>query len=267
MRGWLYSATLFALLLTVPVWAQRGGGGHGGMGGGHVGGGFSGGAHAGAYAGYHGGTAYRGGYAGYRGGNWSAGSRAWGGTTWRGNNWNGRGWYGRGWYRTRWGWNWGYPYWGVGWGWYPGWGWGYYGDTGWDNSYSYSPDMSTYAAAPTYASSYPSIVYMAPDGSLQDSPSDETQQQINQLQQQVSQLQAEQQTSSSPRMTDVHYDTVLVYRDGHTETVGNYAIVGNTVWVFNETRARKIPLSELDLRATKRSNQDRGNDFVVPGSR
>lgn len=248
MRGWISSAALFVLLLTVPVWAQRGGGGgHGGMGGGHMGG-----AHM--AGGYHAG----GRYAGYRG--WG------GGTAWRGNNWNGRGRFGRVRFGNRWVWR--YPYWGwgAGWGWYPGWGSGFYGDTGYDNSYSYAPDMSTYTAAPTYASSYPSAVYMAPDGALQDSPDSETQQQISQLQSQVAQLQAQQQ-SSSPRMTEVHYDTVLVYRDGHTETVGNYAIVGNTLWVFNETRARKIPISELDLRATKRDNQERGNDFVVPGSR
>lgn len=259
MRGWISSAALFVLLVTVPVWAQRGGGGHGGMGGGHMGGGghagggFAGGAHAGGGYAYHGG----GGNAGYHGGNWGGSYR--GGTGWHGNGWNGRGWYGRGWYGRGW--------YGNSWGWYPGWDSGFYGDAGWDSSYSYSPDMSTYTAAPTYAPSYPSVVYMMPDGTLQNSPSSQTQQQIDQLQQQVSQLQSEQQKSSSPKVAEVHYDTVLVYRDGHNETVGNYAIVGNTLWVFNETRARKIPLSELDLRATKRDNQDHGNDFVVPGSR
>lgn len=280
MRGWLSSAALFVLLLTVPLWAQRGGGGgHGGfggghMGGGHVGGGFSGGAHGG-------GSGYRG---GYHGGNWGGGYHGWGGNGWHGTGWNNRGWYGRGWYGRGWygnGWRccWSYPYWGwgVNWGWYPGWGWGYYGDTGWDDSYSYSPDMSAYSVAPGYAASYPAaptnapsyptVLYMTPDGNLQSSPTSQTQEQINQLQQQVEQLQSERQRSSSPKMTDVHYDTVLVYRDGHTETVGNYAIVGNTLWVFNETRARKVPLSELNVSATKRDNQERGNDFVVPASR
>jgi hypothetical protein len=263
MRGWLSNAALFVILLTMPAWAQRGGGGHGGfgggghMGGGHMGAGFAGGGHA-----YHGGGAYR-------GGNWGGGYRGWGGTGWRGAGWNrrgyGRGWYGRGWYGNRW--RSGYPYWGANWGWYPGWGWGYYGDADWDSSYGYSPDMSTYSAAPTYAPSYPTVMYMSPDGTLQASPSSQTQEQISQLQQQVSQLQSEQQRSSSPSVTDVHYETVLVYRDGHSETVGNYAIVGNTLWVFNETRARKIPLSELNIPVTRRDNQERGNDFAVPGSR
>jgi hypothetical protein len=105
-------------------------------------------------------------------------------------------------------------------------------------------------------------VYVTPEGTSQESAG-QTQQQINQLQGQVAQLQA-QQRASSPKVNDVHYETVLVYRDGHTENVGNYAVVGNTLWIFNESRARKIPLANLDIPATKRDNQDRGNDFVVP---
>lgn len=236
-----------------------------GGGGGHMGGGY-GGAHGGGY-GYHGGGAS------YHGGSWGGGYRGgWGGAGWHGNGWYGRGWYGgrgyynRGWYGNRWGYGWGYPYWGwgVGVGWGGGYyGGGYYGGVGWDSSYGYYPDMSTYTAAPTYAPSYPSTIYVTPDGSAPDSNSSQTQQQISQLQGQVAQLQAEQR-ASAPRVSDVHYETVLVYRDGHTETIGNYAIVGKTVWIFSETRARKVPLSELDVPATKRDNQDRGNDFVVP---
>ena len=67
-------------------------------------------------------------------------------------------------------------------------------------------------------------------------------------------------------MTEIPNNTVLVYRDGHTETVENYAIVGKTVWVFTEARARRIPLSTLDIPATQRDNQGRGNDFVVPAT-
>ena len=42
---------------------------------------------------------------------------------------------------------------------------------------------------------------------------------------------------------------MLIYRDGHAEEVENYAIVGKTIWVFNEARAKKIPLADLDLPA------------------
>jgi hypothetical protein len=42
--------------------------------------------------------------------------------------------------------------------------------------------------------------------------------------------------------------------------------VGKTIWIFNESRARKVAISELDLPATKRDNEDRGIDFVLPSS-
>jgi hypothetical protein len=52
--------------------------------------------------------------------------------------------------------------------------------------------------------------------------------------------------------------TILVFRDGDRSEVRNYAIVGQTLWVFTEQRARKIPISDLDVEATKKVNSDRG---------
>jgi len=46
--------------------------------------------------------------------------------------------------------------------------------------------------------------------------------------------------------------------------VQNYAIVGKTLWVFDERRTRKILLSELDVPATQKVNEERGGDFSVP---
>ena len=60
--------------------------------------------------------------------------------------------------------------------------------------------------------------------------------------------------------------TVLIYRDGRRVEVHNYAIVGQTLWTFNERVATKVPLDELDLNATRTANADRGIDFVVPQS-
>lgn len=58
--------------------------------------------------------------------------------------------------------------------------------------------------------------------------------------------------------------TALVFRDRRTEEVQNYAIAGQTLWIFNEERARKVPLSELDIPATTKLNEERGVDFHVP---
>jgi hypothetical protein len=60
--------------------------------------------------------------------------------------------------------------------------------------------------------------------------------------------------------------TVLVFRDQHKQEVQNYAIVGQTVWTFAPQRTQKIPLSDLDLPATTKANDERGVDFRVPGS-
>jgi hypothetical protein len=59
-------------------------------------------------------------------------------------------------------------------------------------------------------------------------------------------------------------DTVLVFRDQHKQEVQNYAIVGQTLWIFAPQRTQKVALSDLDLDATHKANDDRGVDFRVP---
>lgn len=63
--------------------------------------------------------------------------------------------------------------------------------------------------------------------------------------------------------TDVP-ETLLVFRDGRRVEIRNYAIMGNTLFVLSG-EYRKIPLSEIDLEATARENDDRGVGFRVPG--
>jgi hypothetical protein len=58
--------------------------------------------------------------------------------------------------------------------------------------------------------------------------------------------------------------TVLVFRDQHRQEVQNYAIVGTTVWTFAPSRTQKIPLSDLDIAATTKANDERGVDFHLP---
>jgi hypothetical protein len=59
-------------------------------------------------------------------------------------------------------------------------------------------------------------------------------------------------------------DTVLVFRDEHKQEIRNYAIVGQTLWNFSPQHTQKIPLSDLDLPATTKANEDRGLTFRVP---
>jgi hypothetical protein len=68
-----------------------------------------------------------------------------------------------------------------------------------------------------------------------------------------------------PERTEAVSPTVLVFRDQHKQEVQNYAIVGQTLWNFAPQRTEKIPLSELDIPATTKVNEDRGVSFRLPG--
>ncbi len=80
----------------------------------------------------------------------------------------------------------------------------------------------------------------------------------------IDRLQADVEARNHPR-TEMEPATALVFRDQHVEEVRNYAISGGTLWVLNESAAKKIPLAQLDLDATVKMNDNRGVDFLVPG--
>jgi hypothetical protein len=73
-------------------------------------------------------------------------------------------------------------------------------------------------------------------------------------------------TQRDPRPSDEDKTgtTVLVFRDGRRDEVQNYAIVGGTLWVFTPQQARKIRVADLDVKATKETNDDRGVEFQLP---
>jgi len=57
--------------------------------------------------------------------------------------------------------------------------------------------------------------------------------------------------------------TTLVFRDGHQQQVTNYAIMGQTLYIF-DTRPQKIGLGDLDIPATIKLNDDSGIEFHLP---
>jgi hypothetical protein len=99
--------------------------------------------------------------------------------------------------------------------------------------------------------------------------------QIEQMREELQQMREEQRpvaTAPNPQPPEPPSDeppvsTTLVYRDGHRGEVENYAIVGDTLWIFNDQRRKKIPLAELDLQATQQANEDRGVEFLPPHSK
>jgi hypothetical protein len=68
----------------------------------------------------------------------------------------------------------------------------------------------------------------------------------------------------SPADAREQIPVVLVYRDGHEQEVKNYAIVGPTLYDLGSFATHKIPLAELNLKATIKANDDRGVEFSVP---
>jgi hypothetical protein len=61
----------------------------------------------------------------------------------------------------------------------------------------------------------------------------------------------------------------LVFRDGHHEEVGDYAIIDGVIYARGDywtsgAWTKRIPLAGLDLPATIRVNKDHGVNFVLP---
>jgi TolA-binding protein len=70
-----------------------------------------------------------------------------------------------------------------------------------------------------------------------------------------------------PEVDDRAPMTVLVFHDGHRVEARNYAIVGQTLWIYTEQDSKKVPLADLDAAATKDANADRGITFQLPPTR
>ncbi|HET6179633.1 MAG TPA: hypothetical protein VFE61_22105 [Candidatus Sulfotelmatobacter sp.] len=60
--------------------------------------------------------------------------------------------------------------------------------------------------------------------------------------------------------------TLLVFKDGHKIEVGNYAIIGATLFDLTPGHSRKVALADLDVEATRKQNDDRGITFQLPPS-
>jgi len=140
------------------------------------------------------------------------------------------------------------------WWWY-GYVWPYY-----YGAYSYPLFWDTYASRDSAYASYEQMREMA--------------QKIDRLSDEVERLREELAARSTPpnpppapqaeKKPAPHQPTALVFRDKHIQEVKNYAIVGQTLWIFDEQRAVKVPLSSLDADATTKLNEQRGVEFSLP---
>ena len=147
-----------------------------------------------------------------------------------------------------WGWAWASPW----WGWGPSWD-GYdsssdYYDHNRDRDYDseYSADRQNYEdarmAPPWAAYGYPSPYAPQPSAAPRAA------------------------ASESQSGTPILPPTLLVFRDRHVVEIQNYAIVGQTLWNFAPQHIEKISLTEIDVPATVKANNDRGRSFRVPST-
>ncbi len=74
---------------------------------------------------------------------------------------------------------------------------------------------------------------------------------------------ANESSSDAAETTD---PTLLIFKDGHQMEVGNYAIVGATLFDLTPGHPRRIALADLDLPATRLQNDSRGVVFQLPPS-
>jgi len=149
-----------------------------------------------------------------------------------------------------------FPRWYAGYG-YPGYYGGYYSPFYWD----------------WYGSSY--------DSSGSDDVQRQTARQIDDLSAEVHRLREEREYSQPreeypqppvtavprpPKDTKLESDLpiVVVFLDKRIQEIKNYAVINETLVVFDGTRSRRIPLADLDLAATMKLNDERGVDFQIP---
>lgn len=257
----LTSIAAFALALSVPVCAQRGGGGHGGGGGMH-GGGFaahSGGGHIGggrSLGSMHSGV-MRSGPGFSHGFSHSPNHSSWHGTvpnhTSHVHHFHHDGFHNNCFGFACRNWAWGSPWWGWGWGWYDPWLW-----SSWDDE-----DRR-------FDEDYYRQYEIANQFNQQSLAEQRMRRQEEQDGDQDAYAPRSSERRSAPepgsQTPEPVVATILVFRDQHRQEVQNYAIVGQTVWAFSAGRTQKIPLASLDIPATEKANDDRGVTFRIPGT-
>jgi hypothetical protein len=82
-------------------------------------------------------------------------------------------------------------------------------------------------------------------------------------------VQEEQSVAKHHNMSPVADDAVpvvLVFKDGHTQEIKNYAIVGDTLYDLGAMVAHKIKMADVDVKTTIQKNEDRGVEFSVPAA-
>jgi endonuclease YncB( thermonuclease family) len=60
--------------------------------------------------------------------------------------------------------------------------------------------------------------------------------------------------------------TIIILRDGQKLELTDYAVTGDTLYDLHGGRTKKIAVSDIDLPATVRINEERGFEFTLPNA-
>ena len=137
---------------------------------------------------------------------------------------------------------------------------GYYGYPYYSYPMDYGDNSYSADSYQNYQSSDYSTAYA--DNSREQAEIDRLESEVDRLREEREARQS--QSSSASAAKSALPATELVFRDKHTEEVQNYAIIGQTFWILNAEKARKIPFAQLDIPATQKVNEDRGVNFQLP---
>jgi hypothetical protein len=133
------------------------------------------------------------------------------------------------------------------------WGYAYYGYP-WFADYSYSPEQ------PYYSSRVDSAIY--DQEARVEQRLDRIEERLNRFLDRLETVRPA--PAQTTRPSEPEPAAALVFRDGHKEEIQNYAVVGHTLWVFTEDRARKVPLAQINTEATNIANEQRGIELHLP---
>jgi hypothetical protein len=139
------------------------------------------------------------------------------------------------------------------------------------------PQLPYYAYFP-YDESYPGMYNSQPpyspdqsaDSEQINSLNDQVQQLTNEVQRLQNELEATRTQPIQPAVIEVTPSippppikpTVLVFENGQKVKIQGYAIVGSTLWTNDQDGLKKIPLSDLNLDATRKENLKHGVNFL-----
>src|SRR5262245_6803176 len=142
-----------------------------------------------------------------------------------------------------------------------------------------APQLPYYAYYP-YDESYPGMYNSQPPYTPDQSPSNDQinslNDQVQQLTNEVQQLQNQLAATPTPPVQPVVIEvapsippppmkpTVLVFENGQKVKIQGYAIQGSTLWTTDQDGLRKIPLSDINLEATRKENLKHGVNFFLP---